>query len=356
MKIKDELKNISVLILISVIGVMFLVMRGLVSDAITSGLAVCGNILIPSLFPFMMLSSFAVKSGVFGSINRVSAPFMKKIFSLPAECFSCLFFGFTGGYPVGASIVAELYEKKKITRNDAAHLLSFCVNAGPAFVVTAVGEMILGSETAGIIILICVCFSSVVTGFIFGLFKRKTETEYINTSEKSSLSQALTQAVSSSSGSIISVCAWVLAFSAISAIVGSFIKNETARLVYSAFSEITTGVASAAKLGGIPLVSAAVSFGGICVMCQLFPIIKKCGVKVCEYLAYRIVNAVLSFFTAKVILMFVPVTVDVFAEIEAQAWSHTAVSSAILLVMCAVLIFDMSAGHDKGLRIYDITG
>ena len=356
MKRKLDYKNLFMLIIIVVIGILLLTMRTQISAEISSGLAVCGNVLIPSLFPFMMLSSFAVKSGVFSSINRVSAPFMKKIFSLPAECFSCLFFGFTGGYPVGASIAADLYEKKKITRNDASHLLSFCVNAGPAFVVTAVGEMILGSETAGVIILICVCLSSVVTGFIFGLFKRKTETEYINTSEKSNLSQALTQAVSSSSGSIVSVCAWVLAFSAISAIVGSFIKNETARLVYSAFSEITTGVASAAKLGGIPLVSAAVSFGGICVMCQLFPIIKKCGVKVCEYLAYRIVNAVLSFFTAKVILMFVPVTVDVFAEIEAQAWSHTAVSSAILLVMCAVLIFDMSAGHDKGLRIYDITG
>lgn len=356
MKRKLDYKNLFMLIIIVVIGILLLTMRTQISEAIISGLSVCGNVLIPSLFPFMMLSSFAVKSGVFGSINRVSAPFMKKIFSLPAECFSCLFFGFTGGYPVGASIVSQLYESGKITQNDAAHLLSFCVNAGPAFVVTAVGEMILGSETAGVIILASVCFSSVVTGFLVALFKRKTESECKFTSEKCNLSQALTQAVSASSGSIVSVCAWVLAFSAISAIISSFIKNKTAQLLYSAFSEITTGVASAAEFGGIPLVSTAVSFGGICVMCQLFPIIKKCGVKVCEYLAYRIVNAVLSFLTAKIILLFVPVSVNVFAEIEAQPWSYTAVSSAILLIMSAVLIFDISAGQNKGFKIYDITG
>lgn len=356
MKRKSDLKNISVLMFVIVIGILLLTLRTRISEAIISGLFVCGNVLIPSLFPFMILSSFAVKSGVFGSINRVSAPFMKKIFSLPEECFPCLFFGFTGGYPVCASMVSQLYESGKITRNDALHLLSFCVNAGPAFVVTAVGEMILGSETAGVIILASVCLASVITGLLFALFKRKTDREYKITSEKCNLSQSLAQAVSSSSGSIVSVCAWVLAFSAISAVISSFIKNKTAQLLYSAFSEITTGVASAAEFGGIPLVSAAVSFGGICVMCQLIPAIKKCGVKVCEYLAYRIVNAVLSFLTAKIILLFVPVSVNVFAGIEAQPWSYTAVSSAILLIMSAVLIFDISAGQNKSLRIYDITG
>ena len=356
MKRKSDLKNISVLMFVIVIGILLLTLRTRISEAIISGLSVCGNVLIPSLFPFMILSSFAVKSDIFSLLNPLVAPFMNRFLKLPAVCFPCLFFGFTGGYPVGASITAQLYESGKITRKDAVHLLSFCVNAGPAFVVTAVGEKILGSEKAGVIILVSVCLSSVVTGLLFSLFKRKTEYEYMITSEKNSLSQALAESVSASSAGIVSVCAWVSAFSAISVLVSSFIKNETARLVYSAFSEITTGIASAAKLGGIPLVSAAVSFGGICVMCQLFPIIKKCGVRVCEYLAYRIVNAVLSFFTAKIILLFVPVSVNVFAGIEAQPWSYTAVSSAILLIMSAVLIFDISAGQNKSLRIYDITG
>ncbi|MBR3868092.1 MAG: hypothetical protein IKM66_02135 [Clostridia bacterium] len=353
---KYKFVNISVLVFVICIGGMLIVKKTQVADEVSRSLAVCGEVLIPSIFPFMMLSSFAIKSGVFGSINRISAPFMKKIFGLPAECFSCLFFGFIGGYPVGASIVSELYEKKKITEKDARHIFSFCVNAGPAFVVTAAGEMMLRSETAGVVMLVSVCFASVITGVVFSLFKRKTDYERIITSEKNNLSQALVDSAFASSKGIISVCTWVLIFSAFSGLMQSFIKNETLLLVYLAFSEVTTGIGSAAKLGGIPLVSAVISFGGICVMCQILPIIKKCGVKASEYLAFRIVNAVLSFFTAKIILLFIDVPINVFADTEMHLWSHTAPSSAILLIMCAVLIFDITSGQIKKLKIYDITG
>jgi len=356
MKRKVEFNSLLVLILVVVIGILLLIMRGRISDEISSALTVCGELLIPSIFPFMMLSSFAIKSCVFSSINRFAAPFMKKIFGLPAECFSCLFFGFIGGYPVGASIVSELYEKKKITEKNARHMLAFCVNAGPAFVVTAAGEMILGSQTAGIVMLVSVSFSSVLTGIVYALFKKKTECESKTVSEKNDLSQAFVDSAFASSKGIISVCTWVLMFSAISAIVRSFINNETVLLVYLAFSEVTTGIGSAAKLGGIPLVSAVISFGGICVMCQLLPVIKKCGVKAYEYLAFRIVNAVLSFLTAKIILLFVHVPINVFADVETYLWSYTAPSSALLLIMCAVLIFDITSEKNRKVEMYDITG
>lgn len=355
-KRKDKFVNISVLIFVIVIGILLLVKRTQVADEVSSGLAVCGEVLIPSLFPFMMLSSFAVKSGVFGSMNRIVSPLTQKIFRLSGECFSALFFGFIGGYPVGASIVSELYEQGKITEKDVRHIFSFCVNAGPAFIVTAAGEMMLGSKTAGVVMLVSVCLASVVTGVVYTFFKKKTEHGKITKTETKNLSQALVDSAFSSSQSMISVCTWVLIFSAFSGIIQSFIKNETILLIYTAFSEVTTGIGSAAKLGGIPLASAVISFGGVCVMCQLLPTIKKCGVKASEYLAFRIVNAVLSFFTAKIILLFVHVPIDVFADMEIRLWSYTAPSSAALLIMCAVLILDITSGQTKKVKLSDITG
>ena len=356
MKRKPDLINLLVLVFVIIVGILLLVKRGMVADEVSSGLSVCGEVLIPSLFPFMMLSSFAVKSDVFSSLNRFIAPFMNKVLKLPAECFSCLFFGFIGGYPVGASIASELYEQGKITGKDAKHLLFFCVNAGPAFIVTAAGEMILGSETAGIVMLVSVYFASVLTGLTFAFFKGKTDCKKINNCRKTDLSRAFVESAFSSSKSIISVCTWVLIFSAVSGIVKSFIKNETVLLVYLAFSEVTKGIESAAKLGGIPLVSAVISFGGICVMCQLLPVIKKCGIKAYEYLVFRIVNAVFSFLTAKFILLFVHVPIDVFADIETHLWSYTAPSSALLLVMCSILIFDITSGQWGREKLSDITG
>lgn len=356
MKRSSDLINLLILIFVIFIGILLLVMKNDVADEVSAGLTVCGEVLIPSLFPFMMLSSFAVKSDIFSSVSRFVSPFMKKVLRLPGECFSCLFFGFIGGYPVGASIISELYENKKITEKDAMHMIAFCVNAGPAFVVTAAGEMILCSEKAGIIMLLSVCFSSVLTGVVFAFFKGKTEHEKIIIHEKNNLSQSFVDSAFSSSKSIISVCTWVLIFSSVSGIVKSFIKNETVLLLYLAFSEVTKGIESAAKLGGIPLVSAVISFGGICVMCQLLPVIKKCGIKACEYLLFRIVNAVLSFLTAKLILLFVHVPIDVFADVETHLWSYTAPSSVLLLIMCAILIFDISSGQWGRDKISDITG
>lgn len=353
---KDKIVNIPVLVFVICTGILLLVKKTQVADAVSNGLTVCGEVLIPSLFPFMMLSSFAVKSGVFRSMNRIVSPLIKRIFSLSGECFSALFFGFIGGYPVGVSIISGLYEQEKVTEKDVRHMLSFCVNAGPAFVVTAAGEMILGSKTAGIVMLVSVCLSSITTGVFYTFFKKKSKHDIINNTEKMNLSQALVDSAFSSSQSMISVCTWLLVFSAFSGIIQSFIKNETVLLIYSAFSEVTTGIRSAAKLGGIPLVAAVISFGGICVMCQILPIIKKCGVKVYEYLAFRIVNAVLSFFTAKIILLFIDVPIDVFADMEIYLWSYTAPSSAILLIMCAVLIFDITSGQTGKVKLSHITG
>lgn len=355
-KRKENLISLSVLVFVICVGVLLLIKRTQVADEVSSGLTVCGEVLIPSLFPFMMLSSFAVKSGVFGSMNRVVSPLTQKIFRLSGECFSALFFGFIGGYPVGASIVSELYEQERITDKDVRHMLSFCVNAGPAFIVTAAGEMMLGSKTAGVVMLISVCSASVVTGVVYTFFKKKTEHERANKTENKNLSQALVDSAFSSSKSMISVCTWVLIFSAFSGIIQSFIKNETVLLIYSAFSEVTTGITSAAKLGGIPLAAAVISFGGVCVMCQLLPTIKKCGVKAYEYLAFRIVNAVLSFITAKTILLFAHVPIDAFADMEMHLWSYTAPSSAVLLIMCAVLIFDITSGQTGKVKLSDITG
>ena len=159
-----------------------------------------------------------------------------------------------------------------------------------------------------------------------------------------------------SSKSILSVCSWVLIFSAFSGIIASFISDEKLLYIYSAFSEVTTGIESAEKTGGIPLVSAAVAFGGICVMCQLLPAIKKCGIKVSEYLGFRTVNAVLSFVITKIILLFVDVPIEVCTDAVSYLWSYTAPASAMLLIMSAVLVFDIASGQMEKIKIWDITG
>lgn len=337
MKIKK-----SVMMFIIVVSVFLLISeRDSTVAAVSNALSVCGDVLIPSLFPFMVLSSFAMNTGVFEPDGKMLSIIMNKLFRLPAESFPALLFGFIGGYPVGARVIGRLYDEGKINESDASHLFMFCVNAGPAFAVSVAGSMLTGSKAVGYVVLFSVCISSLLIGIVYGRLKKKKK--YIlfeNTKRDYPITESIVTAVSSSCSSILSVCGWVLAFSAASSIVRQFIVNEKLFLVYDAVSEVTSGLTSAAKFGSIPFVAACVSFGGICVLCQVAGNIKKCGMKIYEYLLFRIINSILTFFVCKIILSVTDITVAVYSDMQPAI--HFAPASAALMIMCAVLIADMT--------------
>ncbi len=337
---KLKIRNSLIMFQIVLIGFLLISERDEVTVAVSNGLSVCGDVLIPSLFPFMVLSSFALSSELFDKNGKAVSFVIKKVFRLPAVCLPAVIFGFIGGYPVGAKVISRLYDEGKISGQDAKHLFSFCVNAGPAFAVSVAGKMMLGSKEAGYIILVSVCLASLMTGFIYGKIKKHREyTAFENSGHEVSFSESFFSAVSSSCNAMLNVCSWVLVFFAGSAIIRQCITNETAGLVYDSLSEVTSGLTAAAKLGGVPFVSACIAFGGVCIMCQLMPQIKKCGLKIREYLLFRIINSVLTFFICKTLLMFFDVTVSVYSNFKPAV--HFAPASAALMIMCAVLISDI---------------
>lgn len=310
------------------------------SAAVSRALSMCGDVLIPSLFPFMTVSAFALDYGLYDTDSRLVDFLMTKVFRLPAVCFPALVFGFSGGYPVGARVVSTLYERGQIDDSQAKHLFSFCVNAGPAFAVSVAGSMLAGSHTAGFIILLSVSLSSLLVGFVYGRFRKRVTDEKLEFPVKyNGVAQSLVAAVNSAGNGILSVSGWVLAFSAFSSVFRQFISNEKLCLIYDSVAEVTSGLSSAAKTGGMPMVAACVSFGGLCVMCQNIPQIKKCGMKISEYLLFRIINSILSFYVCRLLLQISDVTVTVFSSMEPAM--HFAPASAALLIMCAVLMCDV---------------
>lgn len=345
MKMKAKIKNSLLLIVTVTLGFLLICERETVALSVSDGISVCGDVLIPSLFPFMVLSAFSMSSGIFDGNGKTVSFIMNKIFRLPSVCFPAVLFGFTGGYPVGARVITGLYEDNKITASQAKHLLVFCVNAGPAFIVSAAGGMVLGSRKAGYVMLFSACISSLLIGVTYGrINKRDSVSEYNDIKMKMPLSDSLVSAVTSSCSGILSVCSWVLVFSAFSGIIRAFLNNNLTILIFDSLSEVTSGLKSAAELGGVPFVSACIAFGGFCIMCQLLPYIKKCGMKTGEYLLFRIINSILTFAITKTVLLFTDISVSVYSEIEPAM--HYAPASAALMIMCSILIFHIASVKD----------
>ena len=119
------------------------------AQAAKNGLLLCGNLIVPALFPFFILSSLLVSTGGAARFGRLLSGVMGIWFHQPGASASALVLGFLGGYPVGAKTVCTLYEEKLCDRTQAEHLLLFCNNAGPAFILGAAGSAVFHSAAIG---------------------------------------------------------------------------------------------------------------------------------------------------------------------------------------------------------------
>ena len=115
-----------------------------------NGLTLCCNVIIPSLFPFFVLSSLAVDLGLAAYLGRLLEGVMRPLFRVSGCCAMAVVLGFVGGYPLGAKTALELYRQGLCTKTETERLLAFCNNSGPAFILGVVGAGIFGSGQIGL--------------------------------------------------------------------------------------------------------------------------------------------------------------------------------------------------------------
>lgn len=303
-----------------------------------AGLKMCGETVIASLFVFMIISETAYLSGVFSS-GKAAAKIMG-LLRLPEGAFCCVLFAFIGGYPVGLRLIKKSYDSGQISESDARRLSSFCVNAGPGFIVNTVGAAVFGSASSGAAVLACTTLSSVCVAVIGALFAEKREcNNYITVSSVESYSGAFVNAVSSSVSGILSVCGWIILFSAFRAVISGRIPGGRWEYTVRMLAEVTDGVSAAAESGGLPLCAAVVSFGGVCVGMQVYPSLRAMKIKLSYYFLMRAVCAALSYlFASAAVRFFLPQGAgEVFAGF-APAFSPRTPCSAFLLIAAGIIV------------------
>lgn len=118
------------------------------ANGVRRGLAIASQVLIPGLFPFLVLGGWLTASGL---CDRVGSWLSRPMAALgfPGCAASVWLIGLVGGYPAGAAAIAPLVQNGRLTESQARRLLCGCVNAGPGFCVATVGAGMLGSVRAG---------------------------------------------------------------------------------------------------------------------------------------------------------------------------------------------------------------
>lgn len=184
------------------------------AQAAREALALCATSVIPSLFPFFILSSLAVSLGFAQLAGQHLERMMRTLFRVGGAGASALAIGLIGGYPAGARTVGALYREGSLTKDEAQKLLAFCNNAGPAFILGMAGIGVFGESRVGAYLYLI----HVLAAFLTGIFLSRTGRAAVTSQrthtapQKLSFAAAFTDAVQSSLGATLNVCAFVTVF------------------------------------------------------------------------------------------------------------------------------------------------
>jgi sporulation integral membrane protein YlbJ len=307
--------------------------------AARDGLTLCGNVIVPSLFPFFVLSSLVVETGATRVLSRAAERVMKPLFGVGGGCAAAFVLGFIGGYPVGAKTVIALYENGECTKTEAERLLSFCNNSGPAFIFGVVGAGVFSSGKIGLLLYLAHTAASILVGIIFrgwggtgGRGGVRGQPRRIG----KPLSEAFAASVSSSFTSTLNICGFVIFFTVfikllfisgalpgIAELLGralaplGFDEIWAERLLTGAI-EISSGVwtlrgASGQIAGSVAMAAFMLGWAGLSVHSQVLSFIGESGLSVRTYILGKLLQGVISaaliFITARFISLPVPAIV-----------------------------------------------
>lgn len=260
----------------------------------SEGISICLNTLIPSLFPFILLSILLAGS-LSGQEISILRP-VAKWCQIPMGTESLLAIGFLGGYPVGAQNVALLHRAGQLSNQQATRMITICNNAGPAFIFGILGPMFTSPVTLWLLWLIHIS-SALLVGIV--LPGNRDEPAVFPLPRGIRLTEALAQSVRT----MALICGWVL----LMRMTISFLQRWLLWLLPVLFQIILAGMLELAngclQLESIAceglrfiLASAFLALGGICVMLQTASVIE--GISMSLYFPGKLLQCAVSMLLA----------------------------------------------------------
>lgn len=353
-------KNLVLAVTIIWLAVQFLVNSAEAIAGARDGLHNSATILIPSLFPFMVLASLLPCTQVGRYICKPFTYICRFVYGLPKELAPALMMSWLGGYPAGSATLTRLYEQGVLSSENCKRAMLFLVNSGPAFMVAVVGAGIFGSAKIGGIIFVCQLFASLLLRWV--LLGRQGIGALPSTAPRKSstvpLSQALVTSVERGATSMLNIMAFVVICSAmlnimvksgilaelektIVYVTSGYITPAAATAFASSFVEICTGCSMARNLTPIEALSVLpflLSFAGISAICQVASVCAKENIDMGKFVLSRFLHGVITQVLAYPLLKnwCSSVQTVVTTSLTIAKQHNIVICSVLLLVMCGI--------------------
>lgn len=263
-----------------------------------AGLELCLQTVIPSLFPFFLLSQ--VLLGAFSGTELSFLHPVAKACGIPTEMESILIPAFLGGYPVGAQCISRTYQDGYVSQKEARHMLAFCNNAGPSFLFGMVGAM-FSQRSAPWILWGIHAGSALLWGYLTA--EKRSDSSFQHPIQVVSIPRALDGALRVMG----TVCGWVILFRVLIAFCERWffwLFPQNIQVLFTGLLELSNGCCILRDIADEKLrfliCSGMLSLGGCCVLLQTLSVVGELGIK--SYLTGKLMQTIFSILFSVILL------------------------------------------------------
>ena len=278
----------------------------LAKNAVAEGLRRAALVVLPSVFPFLVLSDLLATGG---GVPRAMSGWLSPILRVSKPACSAILLGWICGFPIGAVYGAKELESGNISREEFERTVAAASIPSPAFLIGVVGAGTFNSAKAGVFLWIFCLLSAA----IICVFSGKKQKIYRKIPRNSPLPapvpffKGLTGAIKNAAGVSLRLCAFIAFFSVlISAVQSVFARFMPVPLLSSgvaALLELTGGIASSSAISEVlryPFCAAACGFAGFSVHFQIFAVCEKTNFQYGKYLLAKGLQTLFCFLFALV--------------------------------------------------------
>ena len=322
------------------------------ATGISRGLSICSTVIIPTLYPFMLLAGLLANAPICRHPDRVLTAITRRLFGLPGCCGPAIVLSLVGGYPAGAIAIAQLRRRGQITEEETQRMTTFCVNGGPGFIISTVGAGLLGNVRAGVLLFVAQVTVSMIFGVLLGKGNRHTpDTAHAPLPPR----KPVAQIVSDTCASLLAMCGFVvLAAMGLALAEGcglahglaAVCKSNTATVsaVLAAITEVSCGCIALSGSGLLaPLwLSLTLSWGGLSVQGQLAAVLPQERIINLRFWRWRWLHGLLSGGMAMILFALFPIhrsTLQSDAAVIPYSVSVAATLMLLLLSFLAMICF-----------------
>lgn len=272
------------------------------------GIALWAECVLPSLFPFMVITLIAVKTGI---AEAAAKPFSHaaRAVKLPPVGATMFLMSICSGYPAGSRIISEYRSSGAITDEDCRRLAVLCTTSGPLFLIGSVGYKMFGNKLYGVYLLCAHVLSVLITGVIYSIAGKAAPQERKMLAKPNG--NILYDAFYSAIISVIVAGGFICFFYTLSVVISdckllfplqyaltNVLGGDAAEAICRGLTEATGGCAALGASGcalALPLAGFLVTFGGLSIISQQLCYLIKCGVKPLRFTLVKFLQGVLCF-------------------------------------------------------------